>query len=268
MQRLNGRRLWLIWILFVLTFITLSVASGEETPFDDMASFHFDPIEEITDIPVYCSLTPEEIAASNDDIVRFIGYAWYNLYDYEQKHGNEIEEPFSEGIREGLTNSPGIAAFTAIRGDAEYANVLIAVNTEYAGKWYWIEWNLKNQSMRATVGKGVEHYVASEEFLIDYVFNSYLVKSVGGNSLTDLKLPEGSIVKAYVSETEISKVFDQAVSAMADNKRGESESPVAQTAGEKDEDGNNGSTSDEMLASGIIELQDTPLSMHDIFPIN
>lgn len=201
-------------MLLALSLTNISVAEeAEESPFDNFAARYpssLNPAYDIDKLQAVCTLTPGEISQTDDDIVRFFANAWYNLYYYEiNTEGIPLEETYAAEIYEGLLEGPAVMVFTASKPDSQFATILVARNNEYAGNAYWIEWDLKNQHLKAVRKIGVEHYAADDEFLNDYVFSACVLNSIGGNIIINTGNQKDSIVKAYGSDAGLTRALDQ-----------------------------------------------------------
>lgn len=200
-------------MLLAISLTNISVAEEtEESPFDQYAARYpssFNPVYNIEGLQAQCTLTPGEISQTDDDIVRFFANAWYNLYYYEiETEEVALEESYAAEIYEGLSEGPAVMVFTASKPDAQYATILVARNNEDYGSMYWIEWDLKNQHIKAVRKSGVEHYAADDEFLKDYVFSASILNSTGGNLFISTDQSE-TIVKAYGSASGLTRALDQ-----------------------------------------------------------
>lgn len=204
----------ILGLLLLLSCMHFALAEeAEQSNFDKYASPYpssLNPVCTIESLPANCTLTPGEISATDDNIILFFANAWYNLYYFETVVEEiPLEETYAAEIYNGLYDGPGVMVFTAENKDAQYATILIAINNEYAGRMYWLEWDLANQKMKAVRKVGVEHYSTDDEFLSDYVFAASALNSVGGNIFMNNTYPKDSIVKAYGSQSELYKALDQ-----------------------------------------------------------
>lgn len=189
-------------LLIVCLLLPTVLAKSEETPFDRRSALNFNRIYHITDLPIkFPELTAGEYEAYDHNLGLCIGIAWYNLYDYELKNDvrsqfkKVIDHLYSEEIYEAMKEGPGLVAFTAKTKDSSCINVFIAKNIETIGEVYWIECNIKEQSMKVMLQYGVEHYASDDEYLSDFVVNSLIQASI--ENWLDNYTPPEAVLKAY-----------------------------------------------------------------------
>ena len=200
-------------MVFTMTIIlllsaVLSSAYGESDPFESLAEFR-KPYRFQAPVISYNG-TLEDITANNNAVATFIANAWTNLLVYEiTGEGKKAEETFAAEIYEAMVEGPGEFVFIASDPTTTITNVLVARNNPYFGDYYWIEWDIATQAMKAMKGPGVEHYAEDNEFLADYVFSSILFSAARGDVFTN-SFREESLIYAFGSRIGMEKLCDKA----------------------------------------------------------
>ena len=170
-----------------------SAASDQGTLFDQYAKPRSGSSNRLIENnhPAYPSIPSARSIAYNESFAQLaFSMAWYDLLEGELAQGIKINDTYAAEIYRGMTKKNVQITVAAVDSSSSYVNFIIAVLDKKAdkatklhyGNVYWIEWNSKDDKIRA-----------SGQYCDEDLYASWSLNAAGGNPILSRFPPSGSM---------------------------------------------------------------------------